>query len=758
MKNNNVYGKLMIFGIAIAFILTAVIPTINASEKIYAEIKPDFEVTDKDYTHTVFAEEASATTCGYCPTVVTIMDNIYMSGQRDFYYVTLVGNKNSYANGRIGELGVTGYPTVVYDGGYTRLIGASHTQTDHEDAIDTCGARTVANVDLDMTASWLGGGEILVNIDVTNNGGSEYNGHLHVYVTEIDSRWNVYGTQYHFAMINDYAINQNVDVGAGSTEHLSSTWSGYTDISMSNIKVIASVFSLSTMHTDETAAADPEYPNTDPPTEPSQPNGPSNGFVGISYSYSTSATEPNGDNIRYGWDWDGDDTVDDWTGYHSSGSTVNADHSFPSVGNYGIKVKAEDEFGQQSGFSPVKSVSISVGDAPNVPSAPSGETDGIHKTTYSYSASTTDPNSGDRVYYLFDWDDGTDSGWRGPYDSGVAGSASKNWNSPGTYDVKVKAKDLAGSESDWSSTTTVNMGNTPPSTPNRPSGKMDGIVGKSYSYSSYASDPEGDSIQYLFDWGDGTDSGWTSVNQASHTWFDEGKFDIKVKAKDNWDESGWSDILRITIASGTLIVDAGGPYEGIVGESIRFSGSVEGGSEPYEWLWSFGDEQTSDGQNPLHSFTDAGTFSVYLTVTDDEGSHGIGNTTATIILSHPPDTPTITGPATGKPNKEYTFTISSSDIDGDDLYYYVEWGDGNFSEWIGPYASDDEVNVSHTWTTENNFTIRVKAKDTHDFESDWATLEVSMPKNKAIDINSLFLRFLENHPNLFPILRYILRL
>jgi predicted NAD-dependent protein-ADP-ribosyltransferase YbiA (DUF1768 family) len=100
--------------------------------------------------------------------------------------------------------------------------------------------------------------------------------------------------------------------------------------------------------------------------------------------------------------------------------------------------------------------------------------------------------------------------------------------------------------------------------------------------------------------------------------------------------------------------------------------------------------------------------------------------------------------------------ISSNDIDGDDLYYYVEWEDGNFSEWIGPYASDDEVNVSHTWITENNFTIRVKAKDTHDFESDWATLEVSMPKNKAININSLFLRFLENHPNMFPILRCIL--
>ena len=46
----------------------------------------------------------------------------------------------------------------------------------------------------------------------------------------------------------------------------------------------------------------------------------------------------------------------------------------------------------------------------------------------------------------------------------------------------------------------------------------------------------------------------------------------------------------------------------------------------------------------------------------------------------------------------------------------------------------------------------------YDSESDWATLEVSMPKNKTININSLFLRFLENHPYMFPILRYILEL
>ncbi len=44
--------------------------------------------------------------------------------------------------------------------------------------------------------------KFIVNVDVTNNGASTYNGHLHVYVTEITSRWDDEdGNPYHFAMI-----------------------------------------------------------------------------------------------------------------------------------------------------------------------------------------------------------------------------------------------------------------------------------------------------------------------------------------------------------------------------------------------------------------------------------------------------------------------------------------------------------------------------------------------------------------------------
>ncbi|MFX0125639.1 MAG: FG-GAP repeat domain-containing protein, partial [Candidatus Hodarchaeota archaeon] len=56
----------------------------------------------------------------------------------------------------------------------------------------------------------------------------------------------------------------------------------------------------------------------------------------------------------------------------------------------------------------------------------------------------------DKLYYWFDWGDNTNSGWIGPYNSGQWVEASHAWSSQGTYQIKVKAKDTHGAESDWS--------------------------------------------------------------------------------------------------------------------------------------------------------------------------------------------------------------------------------------------------------------------------------------------------------------------
>ena len=123
---------------------------------------------------------------------------------------------------------------------------------------------------------------------------------------------------------------------------------------------------------------------------------------------------------------------------------------------------------------------------------------------------------------------------------------------------------------------------------------------------------------------------------------------------------------------------------------------------------------------------------------------------------HPPFRPTIKGPVNGKNYMEYNYSFVSTDVDDDEISYYIDWGDGTYTGWTRTLPSSQPFNVSHIWKKRDTYMICAKAKDQIGAESDWATLEVSMPKNKAINIP--FLLFLENHPNLFPLLRQLLKI
>ncbi len=126
-------------------------------------------------------------------------------------------------------------------------------------------------------------------------------------------------------------------------------------------------------------------------------------------------------------------------------------------------------------------------------------------------------------------------------------------------------------------------------------------------------------------------------------------------------------------------------------------------------------------------------------------------------LDESPNSPIITGEINGNVGTEYTYTFSTTDPEGHDLYYYVEWGDDTNSGWIGKYESGETVNLKHTWQTQGTFTIKVKAKDIYGAEGDWGELVVTMPKNKASISNFPLLNWLFDHfPNAYPILRYML--
>ena len=87
-----------------------------------------------------------------------------------------------------------------------------------------------------------------------------------------------------------------------------------------------------------------------PPNLPNTPSGPSSGTINTTYFFSTSTTDPNGDNIAYKFDW-GDGNISNWTSYVSSGNSISQLHSYSTKGTYYIKAKAKDINGAESEWS-----------------------------------------------------------------------------------------------------------------------------------------------------------------------------------------------------------------------------------------------------------------------------------------------------------------------------------------------------------------------------------------------------------------------
>jgi len=196
---------------------------------------------------------------------------------------------------------------------------------------------------------------------------------------------------------------------------------------------------------------------------------------------------------------------------------------------------------------------------PEKPSTPDGPVEGESGVEYTFNSSTTDPEGGD-IYYLFDWDDGTNSGWIGPYTSGAIVNASHIWKKGGDYEIRVEAHD-GRRESNWSDPLTIHIveENLPPNKPVKPKGKTNGKVNIEYTYTTNTIDPDGNQIYYWFDWGDGNNSGWVgpyasgATGSAKHTWTEKGTYQIKVKAKDIFGgESDWSDLLSVTMPRNRL--------------------------------------------------------------------------------------------------------------------------------------------------------------------------------------------------------------
>ena len=226
---------------------------------------------------------------------------------------------------------------------------------------------------------------------------------------------------------------------------------------------------------------------------------------------------------------------------------------------------------------------------------------------------------------------------------------------------------------------------------------------------------------------------WICKNSWGTDWGYNGFFNIEYGAL-NIDKSViWADYNPDSF-NWIPYSDTGGPYGAYIGQEVVFSANKSIGyeGEIIDYFWDFGDGEQGSGLVTSHIYNETGVFTLTLNVTDDKNNKASATTQVWVQETNSgPDTPTIDGTSSGEFWKKYKYTISSEDPEDNELLYYIDWGDGKKEEWIGPFASGEEITVIHVWVSIGNFNVKVKVKDPFNVESDWATLKVLMPRNNG---------------------------
>jgi aminopeptidase YwaD len=211
-----------------------------------------------------------------------------------------------------------------------------------------------------------------------------------------------------------------------------------------------------------------------------------------------------------------------------------------------------------------------------------------------------------------------------------------------------------------------------------------------------------------------------------------------------------------------------GPTTGVINEMYTYAVvTTEPDGENVYYFIDWGDGTNSGWLGPYtsgqqasaqKSWSTAATYIVRAKAKDiNQVSSGWSDPLmVTILLDRVPEAPTIDGPAKGRAGTNYLFTFTTTDPDGDLVYFMIDWGDGQMTDWIGPYASGAIAAVNHKWNETGTYTIQAKAKDTHGVESDWGTMSVKMPVDYSYSLQGFLRHLFETFPHLFPILRHYL--
>ncbi|MDW0140771.1 MAG: PKD domain-containing protein, partial [Nitrososphaeraceae archaeon] len=138
--------------------------------------------------------------------------------------------------------------------------------------------------------------------------------------------------------------------------------------------------------------------------------------------------------------------------------------------------------------------------------------------------------------------------------------------------------------------------------------------------------------------------------------------------------------------------------QGVVPATFEFQANLTGGTEPYTYVWDFGDgSEESNEQTVSHTFEEAGTYNITLGVTDTDNQTASDSIEITVDEAAPPPPTTITEPLTAEIISNGTQGVVpatfefQANLTGGTEPYTVNWDFDDDSE------ESDEQNVVHTF-------------------------------------------------------------
>ncbi len=343
----------------------------------------------------------------------------------------------------------------------------------------------------------------------------------------------------------------------------------------------------------------------------------------------------------------------------STSSAQNPSHTYTTAGTYTVSLTV-----QGTGGSNTKSITITVNATAPTANIGATPTSGDIPLPVQFTSTSTGTISS----YLWSFGDGSTS---------TAQNPSHTYTTAGTYTVTLTVSGAGGT-----SEKTISITANPPA----PAANMTAspTSGKAPFTVQFTSTSTGTISSYLWSFGDGSTS---TAQNPSHTYTATGTYFAALTVTG----PGGSSEKTITITAYTSPVAniTASPTSGDIPLPVQFTSTSTGTISSYQW--SFGDGSTSTAQNPSHTYTTAGTYTVALTVT---GPGGTSAKSISIIGKPAAPVANITAsPTSGKAPLAVQFTSTST---GTISSYQWSFGDGSKSSAQNP---------SHTYSTAGTYTV-----------------------------------------------------